>query len=364
MGRGGGGGGSGSRGGGGGGGSSRGGGGSFGGGGFSRGSSSFGGGGFSRGSSGHRSGSSFGGFGGFGLGGPGPANPNPFNGPYHHGPDYIPVGIPVPPPAYGGYRQTRPAGCSATIFGVLMTLAVIFVIMITFLAFGGASGGGDMASTVVREPLPAGTADETAYYTDNIGWIYNKTQMESGLKHFYRQTGVQPHIYLVAELEGSAATPADSDLAVYANSLYDELFTDEAHVLLVFFDNGTDYRYRYVTGLKAKSVIDTEAGDILGQYIDRYYGDLSLSYEEIFSKAFRDTANRIMTVTTSPWIPVLIVLIVLVVLIVLFTWWRHAKKQKAIKAQRDKEILETPLEKFGDIEAEQVANKYDDDPNT
>ncbi len=352
MGRGGGGGGSGSRGGGGGGGSSRGGGGSFGGGGFSRGSSSFG------------------GFGGFGLGGPGPTNPNPFNGPYHHGPDYIPVGVPVPPPAYG-YRQTRPAGCSAgAIFGVLIVFAVIaFILIVTgfFSVFdsGGASGGGDiMASTVVRKPLPAGTADETSYYTDNIGWIYNKTQMESGLKHFYRQTGVQPHIYLVAELEGSAATPADSDLAVYANSLYDELFTDEAHVLLVFFDNGTDYRYRYVTGLKAKSVVDTEAGDILGQYIDRYYGDLSLSYEEIFSKTFRDTANRIMTVTTSPWIPVLIVLIVLVVLIVLFTWWRHMKKQKAIKAQRDKEILETPLEKFSDIEAEQVANKYDDDPNT
>jgi hypothetical protein len=367
MGRGGGGGGSGSRGGGGGGGISRGSG-SFGGGGggFSRGSGggfggSRGGGSFGGfGGGGHRSGSSFGGFGGFGLGGPGPVDPDPFdNGPGGSGP----LGAPPPPPVY----TRQPAGCSKSlIFGVLMAIAVIAVIMITFSAFGGTTYGDDiLVSTVAREALPKGTVDETEYFTDNAGFVKNKTQLESGLKYFYNKTGVQPYVYLIDRLDTPAGMTQDEALEVFAGDLYDELFTDEAHLLLVFYDNlNTVYRYRYVVGLKAKSVVDSEAGDILGQYLDRNYRNYDLSYEESLSQTFRDTADRIMTVTTSPWIPVLIVLGVIVALIVAFTWWRHAKNQKNLEAKQTADILNTPLEKFGDTEAENVAGKYDDDPNT
>jgi hypothetical protein len=288
-------------------------------------------------------------------------DPNPFdNDPGGFGP----MGTPPPPTKYNDNLQ--PFSTKNTILGLLMGIAVIAIIMITFVAFGGTSYGDDiLVSTVAREALPKGTVDETEYFTDNAGFVKNKTQLESGLKYFYNKTGVQPYVYLIDRLDTPAGMTQDEALEVFAGDLYDELFTDEAHLLLVFYDNlNTEYRYRYVVGLKAKSVVDSEAGDILGQYLDRNYNNYDLSYEESLSQTFRDTADRIMTVTTSPWIPVLIVLGVLVALIVAFTWWRHAKKQKNIEAKQTADILNTPLEKFGDTEAENVAGKYDNDPNT
>jgi uncharacterized membrane protein len=291
-------------------------------------------------------------------------DPNPFdNVPGGFGP----MGAPPPPPVFG-YRRSRPAGCSvSSIFGVLVVVAVIAVILIFtgfFSLFGnGGSGGGDITtSTVAREALNSGVVNETGYFTDELGWIQNETKLLSGLKYFYQKTGVQPYIYITGDV-GTDGIPVMSDIEAFGNAKYDALFTDEAHLLLVFYENHGGYMTGVVTGSQAKTVIDDEAADILLDYLDRnYYSDLS--EDEFFSQSFHDAADRIMTVTTSPWIPVLIVLGVLAVIIVIFVWWRHAKKQKNIEAKQTEDMLNTPLEKFGDTEAEQVANKYDDDPNT
>ena len=64
--------------------------------------------------------------------------------------------------------------------------------------------------------------------------------------------------------------------------------------------------------------------------------------------------------TTSPWIPVLIVMGVGAALVLGFVWWSRAKKQKEIEAKRTEELLNTPLEKFGDTEAEELARKYEE----
>jgi uncharacterized membrane protein len=86
-----------------------------------------------------------------------------------------------------------------------------------------------------------------------------------------------------------------------------------------------------------------------------------LSNEEFFSKAFTDAADRIMTVTRSPWITVFIVLGVVVLVIVLFIWWKKHKEQKNLEAKRREEMLKTPLERFGTTEAEDLMKKYQDD---
>jgi regulatory protein YycI of two-component signal transduction system YycFG len=118
----------------------------------------------------------------------------------------------------------------------------------------------------------------------------------------------------------------------------------------------------YVAGTQAKQVVDTEAGNILLDYIDRYYYDQTLKDDsEYFSKSFSDAADRMMTVTKSPWIPVFIVLGVGLVLVVGFFWWSNAKKQKDLEAKRTEELLKTPLEKFGDTEAEELARKYEEE---
>ena len=68
------------------------------------------------------------------------------------------------------------------------------------------------------------------------------------MKTFYRLTGVQPYLYIADGVNGSNQ-PSSSEIESYAASLYDQLFTDEAHFLLVFCDDGMgSYICGYQTG--------------------------------------------------------------------------------------------------------------------
>jgi len=258
----------------------------------------------------------------------------------------------------GPNGQKRRSGCGT----IILIILVIFIIGIIISAISSSSGGSNITtSTVQREPLPKGSVNETGYYTDKLGWIKSGTTLESGMKHFYDKTGVQPYLYLTDNVNGSNS-PTQAELQTYAEGLYNQLFTDKSHLLLVFFEYNSNSQYMdyYVVGSQAKQVVDSEAGNILLDYIDRYYYDKSFNEDQFFSKSFSDAADRMMTVTKSPWIPVFIVLGVAAVLLIGFFWWSNAKKQKDLEAKRREELLKTPLEKFGDTEAEELAKKYED----
>lgn len=220
------------------------------------------------------------------------------------------------------------------------------------------------ASTVAREPLPSGAVNETDYYTDEADWVENRTVMTEGLRYFYQETGVQPHVYITTEIDGNHYATMD-EVGEFAEDAYDELFTDEAHLLLVFYE-GTPSQYMtyYVAGSQAKQVIDNEAADILLDYIDRYYYDMDLNTSQFFSKSFRDAADRIMEVTRSPWPTVLMVFAGVILVALLYFWWKRRKEQEAIEAKRTEEILNTPIDTFGqESEADELAKKYSDENN-
>ena len=264
----------------------------------------------------------------------------------------------------GGFgRGPGLGGCGC---GVLIAVLIIVVIFVILISVGTGSfttnNGGEndiTKSTITREALPKGSVNETDYYTDGLGVINNRTTLLNGMKYFYNETGVQPYLYITDSIGDYTFDPSMEELQNFTNNLYGELFSDEAHLLFVYLEFEDSYMTYYISGTQAKSVIDTEAGDILLDYMDRYYYDDSLSYEEFFSKAFSDTADRIMTVTRSPWIPVLIVLALLALAALLFVWWMRAKKQKNLEAQQTEDILNIPLEKFGTTEAEELAKKYE-----
>lgn len=270
-----------------------------------------------------------------------------------------------PSGGYGG-GNNRPPGSSGgggcgCITSIIIFVVIALIIAIIFSNFGGNNQIGNITiSSVERVALPAGSVNETEYYTDELGWINNETKLTKGLKHFYNETGVQPYLYLTETVYGSHS-PTEFDLESYANELYDELFTDEAHLLVVFFEYDEKYMDWYVAGTQAKSVIDMEAGNILLDYIDRYYYEEGLNDEEFFSKSFSDTADRIMTVTKSPWITVFIVLGLVVLAIILYSWWNKSIKQKNLENKRREDILNTPLDRFGDSDAEDLLKKYQDD---
>ena len=140
----------------------------------------------------------------------------------------------------------------------------------------------------------------TGYYTDADGdWIHNASQLESGLRHFYEKTGVHPYVYILP----NGTTTSTSDLQSRAEKLYDELFPDDAHFILVFCDDGAGgYNCGYAMGSRAETIMgDGGAILILADYLDRYYSDFSLSEEEIFSKAFSDTAEHIGGPVLPSW---------------------------------------------------------------
>jgi len=265
-------------------------------------------------------------------------------------------------PRYGGGG----GGCGGAGCGfILMAVFLLMVVMIVISSIGNFNPtmpGSVTPSTIEREPLPSGLVNETDYYTAQTGWFENHTTLLHGLRHFYNETGVQPHIYITDNLDGET-DPSFDEFYEYADNLYDELFTDEAHLLLVFFEpSAGNYIFELVRGKQIGTVVDNEAMDIIYDYVERYYHDHSLTYDQLFSKAFEDSADRMMEVTKSPWITVWIVIAVVVLIFILFSWWKSKQAQKNLEAQQTKDILSQPIEKFGASPEEELTKKYQDDP--
>lgn len=347
-----------------------GGGGSRGGGGFSGGGSR-GGGSFSGGSRGSSGGSRGGSFSGGSRGGYS-------GGGYYGGGSYR--GAPPPPVGRGpGGGFGRRGGSCLPIFsgfGCLALIIVIFLVMIVLMfvpvscASCYTSVGSDdnaTASTVEREKLTGVAVNNTGYYTDETGMIASPSELKEGMADFYSATGVVGYVYIVDE-NGYGGSLED-----FTQDLYDELFTDEAHFLLVFvpyFASGSvddidSYTCQYVYGSSARLVMDDEAIGILADYIQYTFDEYdTYSNSEFIGAAFSLTGERIMHVTGESnqklGRVILIVLLVIVLVVILFFWWRKHKEQKNKEAEQKQKILETPLETFSDSDAEERAKKYTD----
>ena len=246
------------------------------------------------------------------------------------------------------YNRGGCSGCGGG--GCLSSLLIIFLLLFAFNFLWGMIPGNNNntavqtvqipSSTIEREAIEPGLVQETAYYEDKLGWIKNPNELKKGLAYFYDKTNIQPFVYITDNIQGDP-NPKPEEIDEFANELYDELFTDEAHLLLVHFENNQyqyEYSYHTVYGSQAKILMDDEAESILFDYLDYHYArdPNKVSEEEFFSEAFKDTADRIMTVTRSPWIPVFLIIGVATILIVLFNWWRSLlskNKEVEIKDQ-------------------------------
>lgn len=325
-----------------------------------------------------------GGFGGSGShGGPGSfGGPGPHGGPGgpgHHNPP--------PPPRrhhhhyYGGRRyynngyhvhhHTSGGGCSS-----LFTILIMFIILASIITSWSrvrsnnkmyynytAPSYSDTYSNVEREKF-TGTVNLNGYYSDPDGILYDDeiSPLEKGLSHFYKTTGVCAYVYFVEELD------PDVDGTDEAARLYEELFSDEGHILLLY-DYNNAYMYDAM-GYEIGVTLDSEAIDILYDYVEAQWSKDSENLGAIFGDGCAMAADRIMykeRTFAERYKSIIIVVIVAVVLIVvisiLFKWWKAKTVQKN-KEQEDLErTLKTPLETFGDSPVDDLAKKYDNDPN-
>lgn len=322
------------------------------------------------GSSGRSSGSPFGGFGSRGT-----SSQGGFGG-FH-----LPTVIPVLTSnrtsgggSSGGGGGSGSSGCF-TVLGAIIVIMLILALLgscscSSCMSLGPSGGNVTVAdspsssvtkSTYEREKLPSDAALATGYFTDAAGdWIDSPAQLEKGLKSFYNETGVWPYVYILP----NGYTTSIDELTVMAEDLYDELFADEAHFLLVFCDDGYGgYNCGYCVGAQAKTIMDSEALAILADYLDRHYADYSIDEEEVFSNAFADTGERIMTVTKSAAENIApyaagVVGIIVVAGVVVFIVRNRAKQQEEERKHREA-VLNTPLEKFGSTQVDELTKKYE-----
>lgn len=237
------------------------------------------------------------------------------------------------------YSRSSGMGCLTQIIVFLFIIFLLF-----FIAAVVSSGFGSITpSTVEREPLSMGSVVMTDFYTDELDWIRSGTKLEKGMRQFLKKTGVQPYLYITDTVNGTV-NPSSSDMEEYAAELYDDLFTDEGHFLLLFheYNSSGNYNMWYTCGAQAKTVMDKEACDILMDYVDKYYYS-DLSEDELFSKAFEESADRIMTVAKSPMPTIIISIVVVVGIFIAFSWWKKAKAQKNLEAEQMERILNADL---------------------
>lgn len=190
--------------------------------------------------------------------------------------------------------------------------------------------GGITHSTVVRQPMPSQYLVEIdECYYDGPGVIESAAgqfSLENSLKHFHEKTGVQPYLYIANELYGDSSPDFDA-VEKFMNDKYYELFSDEGHILVLYFEyESGEYNTWYMVGNDAGDlVLDEEACEILLDYIDHYYKSSDTAdYADLFTSAFHDAADRIMggrtngpnlvdIVVTVAFVAVIIVIIVSVV---------------------------------------------------
>ncbi len=288
-----------------------------------------------------------------------------------------PIGGPMPRRPrrrvfFGGWPFYRPYGRTVIINngdststgtgrgGRFTTLIMICIWLVLiwglFSMVGGGLGGsygssnGSSAdvtkSTVNRHKLQLELDDTAGYYTDECDWIRNRTTLENGLKDFYNSTGILPYVYIIDNVDGDY-DPSTEKLEAFADARYTELFSDDGHMLLVFWDYGGAYEYVLWLGDDTIELMDTEACDILFDYLDYYYYYADTE-EEFFADAFAEAGQRIMTVTRSPMYYILIVGGAAIIIFVIYKGYKSRKDKEAERKKRAEEILNSPLEKFGD----------------
>jgi len=268
------------------------------------------------------------------------------------------------------YHTGGGGGCLGSLGGMMLTIVLLIIIIIAVIPSGNNSGNNNsgtdtsVTSTVNRERLASGSVNETDYYTDGLGWINDESVLLKGMKHFYNETGIQPYLVLS---EALSSTNTVEEGNAFATSLYDELFTDEAHFLVVYIedlDSDEMGHVAYVTGSAARSVMDTEAIDIFYSNLNKYWFNESYSTEAVFSNTFRDTADTIMKQTTNKydvWRIVVIAVAVIIIIVIAVIWWKARTAQKN-KEQEDLErTLNRPLDTFGDSGLGDLKKKYDKD---
>lgn len=277
--------------------------------------------------------------------------PSPYGQPSGQGPYY--TNPPSIDPNAPGALQKSSNGCIKTI---LVVVGLIFLVLgFIFMA------NSCTPAMEPREPIPAGNVNKTAYYADEDGdWIHNPARLEKGLEYFYEKTGIQPYIYILP----NGATTSQQVCTDMAQELYPQLFDDAGHLLLVFCDdNNGGYVAGWYAGGAALSFLDSGAISALANNLAQAY-TYADSDEEVFSDAFAHTADDLMGGGSTQSAARLVGIVFLIlgsaflIIVIVMNVQASKKAKEEMNAKRVEQILNTPLETFGDQDINDLEKKY------
>ena len=266
-----------------------------------------------------------------------------------------------------GQNLRRRTGC----------LGSVILFLIVVLLFGGSQTASVQSNQSSVQRTALDTSQSTLYaswYEDDWGdWIDGSTSsdirsMISDFEYFYKQTGVQPFVWIIGEAGRNISDTSALESA--ARSKYDALFSDSGHMLIVFreYPNASgDYLSGVYAGALAETVMDEEAREILLTCIDENYEITSYSEADMFGKAVRKTADMIMktsagTASTGENIRTILILGG-VIFVIFFVRYRKQRRQeetaKKVKAEADQhaEQLEAERQKAQKAQAEAEESK-------
>ena len=239
--------------------------------------------------------------------------------------------------------QKKSSGC-LTKFIIFIVMVIIINSLLSVIS-GSSSLDYITKSTIKRNKIHTKVSDEAGYYTDECGWIRNSTALTGGLKDFYNSTGILPYIYIIDNVSGDY-DPSTEKLEQFAETQYNALFQDEGHALLVFWDYAGAYEYTLWLGEDTLEIMDSEACDILFDYLDYYYYYADTE-EAFFADAFADAGEHMMKITRSSGYYLTIVVVGGILIYAVYYAVKKKKEKDAERTRRAQEILNAPLDKFG-----------------
>lgn len=279
---------------------------------------------------------------------------------YHHH-TYIPI-RPFGNRYYGYGGNYGNIGATA----ILITIGVVLIMIFSLFSMGNSSSS-VAKNTTERIPL-SNIVTKTDWYHDELGWIRSENQLIEGLEHFYNKTGVQPYVMLISYSDDywTNGTFNSTNAINYLNQVYQDKFSDEGHFIFAYFsclndsESEMNGEFRYLSGYAVDTIMDNEACNIFEGYYEENYYNTSLSTEELISQTFSDTADSIMSRPTNFWDFAkigIIVIAAIVIIIVVYKLYKAKVKHEKEKEEYVKDILDKPLETFGEDTSE-LEEKY------
>ncbi len=235
-------------------------------------------------------------------------------------------------------------------FKYLLIALILFVA--AFLAGRGSKSNG------FEKVVMSGT-NNAGYATDEINGSSGVKKTVKACEEFYDKTGIPLYFYIT----DTEITSEDAGYETYADALYEKLFSDENHVLLVYFDPADEWYWW--KGMTANAVVTDDMVNDLFDEIERYWFDYSLSMDEVLAKGIKNYQSSLTKEGSgkSSFSTLLILAGGILIVVAVYTYIskgreaeRYAEEVKTLRADL---ILSKPLETFGDQEVENLKDKYD-----